>query len=71
MTDQELNAMLDVIAEHDLLCPICKYYIDCHGLVQEPNGPIFPPCADKGIGFDSELFDENDIVKWYEDIVEG
>lgn len=71
MTNQELNAMLDVIAERDQLCIVCKYYIDCHGLTQGPNGPIYPPCADRGTGFDSGLFSERDIVEWYEDIVEG
>lgn len=71
MTDQELNNMLDTIAEHNLVCPICKYYVNCHGLTQSPDGPIYPPCADKGTGFDSGLFDENDIVEWCKNIVEG
>lgn len=70
MTDKELNDMLDVIAENDLLCPICQYHMSCHGLAQGPNGPIYLPCADKGTGFDSGLFDEEDIVDWYKDIVE-
>lgn len=71
MTDKELNTMLEVIEEHDELCMVCRYHLDCHGLTQGPNGPICPPCADKGAGFDSGLFDENDIVEWYKDIVEG
>lgn len=71
MTDQELNTMLDVVEKHNQLCIICQYFIECNGLTQGPNGPLYPPCADRGSAFDSGFFDEDDIIEIYEDIIEG
>lgn len=69
ITDQELNAMLDMIAEHNQLCIICQYFIECNGLTQSPDGPLYSPCADRGTAFNSGFFDEDDIIEIYEGII--
>ena len=62
MKEKTLQEKLEFIAVCDLLCGICLHRSDCSGGASGgPNGPIFPPCADKGVDVNSGLFDEDAI----------
>lgn len=56
-----IEYMLDKILHDDLCCQICIYRSDCSGggVHGGPNGPIYPPCADK----DFDLWVDEDLIE--------
>lgn len=61
--------MLQIIFDHERHCDICHYRLEgCNGGVSGgPNGPIYPPCADKDI----DLWVDEDLVEEvYNEILE-
>ena len=51
---KSIREIIDEI-DPDELCNYCSYNTDCTGGVHgSPNGPIYPPCADR---LDEDAFD--------------
>ena len=52
--------MLDKILQEELYCKVCQYQWDCRGGVSGgPDGPIYPPCADKSY----DLWVDDDLIE--------
>lgn len=60
-----ITEAIDILLEHDAICPVCNYSFDCTGGVSGgPNGPIYPPCSD---GDYERLVDEEDAINLAEE----
>ena len=66
---EPIDYMLDKIFDCERQCDICIYRSeDCDGGVHGgPNGPIYPPCADKDFGY---WADEDLIEEVYKELLE-
>lgn len=69
MIDNPIDYMLQKIFDCERQCDVCIYRSrDCDGGVHGgPNGPIFPPCADKDFGL---WVDEDLIEEIYNELIE-
>lgn len=59
LLNPSLNAMINKLADNDVLCDCCYYNDECRGLSSSPDGPIYPACSDSDDCFDKELVAEN------------
>lgn len=47
MNHDRLTMIASIVVDADEQCKVCRYSDGCIGIHGGPNGPIFPPCADK------------------------
>lgn len=66
--DEDFERMLNVVADHERLCDACRYQHGyCAGFAMGPNGPLYPPCADKN---PENYVDEDLLQEIYREITE-
>ncbi len=69
-TSMTYDEQLDRIEKENMLCDICGYNSYCggSGVRSGPDGPVYPPCADKGV--DSFVNEDDIFAKCVEIIME-
>lgn len=66
--NSDFERKIEKITELDMLCDVCSYKTrGCNGMSINPNGPVFPPCADDNT---YDYVDERLLEQIYTEILE-